>query len=50
MVGQVRQREFDNLPFVEIVQFEGLEVAHQNEARTLSFRQRIEILPGLLVG
>ena len=50
MRGQVRQRELDNLPLVEIVKLEGLEVAHQDEAWALTLGQRVEILPGLCVG
>ena len=32
------------------MEIEGLEVAHQDAARALPFRQRVEILPGLFVG
>ena len=49
MRGQVREREGDGLPLVQVVKLEGLEVAHQDEARALAFRQRVEILPGLFV-
>ncbi len=45
--GQVRERESDELPLVEVVKLEGLEVAHQNVARALALGQRVEILPGL---
>ena len=31
------------------MKLEGLEVAHQDVARALAFRQRVEILPGLFV-
>ena len=47
--GQVREREGHNLPLVQIVKLEGLEVAHQDKARALAFRQRVKILPGLFV-
>ena len=47
MRGQVREREGHNLPLVQIVKLEGLKVAHQDVARALAFRQRVEILPGL---
>ena len=50
MRGQVREREGDGLTLVEIVKLEGLEVAHQDEARALALRQRVEILPRLFVG
>ena len=49
MRGQVRQREGNGLALVQIVKLEGLEVAHQDEARALAVRQRVEILPGLFV-
>ena len=49
MRGQIRKREGDGLALVQIVKLEGLEVAHQDEARALAFRQRVEILPGLFV-
>ena len=49
MRRQVREREGDGLPLVQVVKLEGLEVAHQDEARALAFWQRVEILPGLFV-
>ena len=44
-----REREDDGLPLVQIVKLESLAVVHQNGAQALAFRQRVEILPGLLV-
>ena len=49
MSGQVRQREGDDLPFVQIVKLVSLKVAHQDVARALARGQRVEILPSLLV-
>ena len=50
MLGQVRERERDGLPLVEVVKLEVLEIAHQNKARTITLRQRVEILSGLFEG
>ena len=49
MRRQVREREGDGFPFVKIAKPEGLEVAHQDVARALAVRQRVEVLPGLFV-
>ena len=50
MGGQIRQREGDDLPLVQIVKLEGLEVADQDVARAVVLGQRVKILPGLFVG
>ena len=44
MCGQVHQRESDDLPLVQIVKLEGLEIADQDEARAGALGQRVEIL------
>ena len=50
MRGQVHEREGDDSALVEIVKLEGLEIAHQDVARALAIRQRVEILPRLSIG
>ena len=50
MRGQVREGEDDNLPLVQIVKLEGLEVAHQDVSRAVALGQRVEILSGLSIG
>ena len=50
MGGEIRQGERDLLSLVEIVKFEGLEVADQYVARPISLSQAVEILSGLPVG
>ena len=47
MRGQIRQRALDDRPLVEIAKLEGLEVAHQNEARAVALAQRVESTPRL---
>ena len=49
MLGQIGKRKRDDLPLVQIVQLEGLEVADQDETRTVALGQRVEVLPGLFV-
>ena len=50
MGGQIPERELDLLPLVEIVKLEGLEVADQDVAGAFALWERVEILPGLIVG
>ena len=47
---QVGEWEVCGLPFVEVVKFEGLEVADQNVAGALVLRQGVDVFAGLLVG
>ena len=48
--GSSAQREGDRFALVEIVEFEGLEVADQDVARFLALGERIEVLARLIVG
>ena len=50
VLGEFRQCEGDRFALVEIVEFEGLEVADQDVARFLALGERIEVLPCLIVG
>ena len=50
MLGELREREGDRFALVEIVEFEGLEVADQDVARFLALGERIEVLARLIVG
>ena len=50
MRGQVREPEGGNFLFVQVPKLEGLEVAHQDVARTLALGECVEVLPGLLIG
>ena len=47
IAGQIGEQEGGDLAFVEVVEFESLEVANQNVAGTLVLRQRVEIFPSL---
>ena len=47
---QFRERERDGLPFVKIVQLEGLEVAYQNVAGMVTLEQREQIVDRLAIG
>ena len=47
---EVREREGYDLPLLQVVKLERLDVAHLDETRALALRQRVEIFPCLFVG
>ena len=50
MIRKIFKCEPELTSFVEVVQFEGLEVAHQDVARPLALGERVEVLARLRIG